>query len=55
MPTCTGAAARHRCLHDTQVTLNGTTVTASRTFARTWNNGGTNYPFFGDFANVTAS
>ena len=36
------------------VTLNGTTVTASRTFARTWNNGGTNYPFFGDFANVTS-
>jgi len=39
---------------DTAVTLNGSAVNASRTFARTWVNGGTNYPFFGGFANVTA-
>ena len=39
---------------DSSVTLNGTTVNASRTFARTWVNGGTNHPFFGGFANVTA-
>ncbi len=39
--------------NDTNVTLNGSTVTASRTFARTWVNGGTSYWFFGDFANVT--
>jgi uncharacterized repeat protein (TIGR01451 family) len=37
---------------DTSVTLNGSTVTATRTFARTWVNG-SNYPFFGGFANVT--
>ncbi len=29
-------------------------MTASRTFARTWINGATSYPFFGDFANVTS-
>jgi uncharacterized repeat protein (TIGR01451 family) len=39
---------------DTAVTLNGSAVTASRTFARTWVNGFTNYPFFGGFANVTS-
>jgi trimeric autotransporter adhesin len=39
---------------DTAVTLNGSAVTASRTFARTWVNGGNNYPFFGGFANVTS-
>jgi len=37
---------------DSTVSLNGTTVTASRTFARTFNNG-TAYPFFGGFAEVT--
>ena len=48
-----GGSAATAATNDTSVTLNGTTVTASRTFARTWNNG-TNYPFFGDFANVTS-
>lgn len=38
---------------DTSVTLNGNTVTATRTFARTWVNG-SSYPFFGGFANVTS-
>ena len=38
---------------DTSVTLNGTTVTASRTFARTFNNG-TAFNFFGAFADVTS-
>jgi uncharacterized repeat protein (TIGR01451 family) len=38
---------------DTSVTLNGTTVTASRTFARTFPNGGNNYQYFGGFADVT--
>src|SRR5690349_20113097 len=37
---------------DTSVTLNGSTVTASRTFARTFNNG-TAFNFFGAFADVT--
>ena len=49
-----GGSGATAAYNDTQVTLNGTTVTASRSFARTWNNGGTNYPFFGDFANVTS-
>ena len=38
--------------NDTSVSLNGTSVTATRTFARTFNNG-TAYSFFGDFADVT--
>ncbi|MEO8064242.1 MAG: DUF11 domain-containing protein [Pseudomonadota bacterium] len=38
---------------DTSVTLNGTAVTASRTFARTFNNG-TDFNFFGAFADVTS-
>ncbi|MEJ0086371.1 MAG: hypothetical protein WDO72_11845 [Pseudomonadota bacterium] len=38
---------------DTSVTLNGTTVTATRTFARTFNNG-TAFNFFGAFADVTS-
>ncbi len=38
---------------DTSVTLNGTTVTASRTFQRTFNNG-TAFNFFGAFADVTS-
>jgi uncharacterized repeat protein (TIGR01451 family) len=37
---------------DTTVTLNGNNVTASRTFARTFNNG-TVFNFFGGFADVT--
>src|SRR6185295_17959518 len=40
--------------NDTSGTLNGTTVIATRTVARTWVNRATNYPFFGDFANVTS-
>ncbi len=39
--------------NDPNVTLNGSSVSASRSFARTWNNAGTNYQFFGHFANVT--
>jgi trimeric autotransporter adhesin len=38
---------------DTSVTLNGTTVTASRTFATTYTGVTPNLPFFGAFANVT--
>jgi trimeric autotransporter adhesin len=37
---------------DTSVTLNGNAVNASRTFARTFNNG-TAYQYFGGFADVT--
>ncbi len=40
---------------DASVTLNGSTVTASRTFTTTFSTGGTNFPFFGGFANVTAA
>jgi len=39
---------------DTNVTLNGAGVTAQRTFAATFLNGGTNFPYFGGFADVTA-
>lgn len=39
---------------DTSVTLNGVGVTADRTFAATFNNGGTNFPYFGGFADITA-
>jgi uncharacterized repeat protein (TIGR01451 family) len=38
---------------DPSVTLNGNTVTASRTFERTFNNG-TNFEFYGGFADVTS-
>src|SRR5215831_12476625 len=38
--------------NDSSVTLNGSTVNASRTFTRTFNNG-TAFQFFGDFADVT--
>lgn len=38
---------------DTQVTLNGNTVNASRTFERTFNNG-TAFEFYGGFADVTS-
>jgi hypothetical protein len=48
-----GGSGATAAFNDTSVTLNGSAVTASRTFARIWNDGGTNYPFFGDFANVT--
>lgn len=43
-----GAAA------DNQVVFQGTTVTASRTFTETFVNGGTAYPFFSGFADVTS-
>ncbi|HEV7609786.1 MAG TPA: hypothetical protein VGO61_20795 [Steroidobacteraceae bacterium] len=39
---------------DTSVTLNGNTVTASRTFAATYTGVTPNLPFFGAFANVTS-
>jgi uncharacterized repeat protein (TIGR01451 family) len=39
---------------DANVTLNGNAIAASRTFTTTFNNGGTNFPYFGGFANVTA-
>jgi uncharacterized repeat protein (TIGR01451 family) len=38
---------------DWNVTLNGSGVTAQRQFNATFNNSGTNYPFFGGFADVT--
>jgi uncharacterized repeat protein (TIGR01451 family) len=43
-----GAAA------DANVTLNGTPVAAQRTFAATFVNGATSFPYFGGFADVTA-
>jgi uncharacterized repeat protein (TIGR01451 family) len=39
---------------DANVTLNGTGVTAQRTFTTTFNNGGTNFPYFGGFADITS-
>jgi uncharacterized repeat protein (TIGR01451 family) len=39
---------------DANVTLNGQPVAAGRTFTATFNNGGTNFPYFGGFADVTA-
>lgn len=39
---------------DGTVTLNGTTVSASRTFQATFNNTGTDFPYFGGFADVTS-
>lgn len=39
---------------DANVTLNGSGVTAQRTFQATFANGGTNFPYFGGFANVTS-
>lgn len=39
---------------DTSVTLNGTGVTASRTFAATYTGVSPNLPYFGAFANVTS-
>jgi uncharacterized repeat protein (TIGR01451 family) len=40
---------------DASVTLNGGAVTANRTFTTTFTNGGTNFPYFGGFADVTAT
>ena len=39
---------------DSNVTLNGNAIAASRTFTTTFVNAGTNFPYFGGFANVTA-
>jgi uncharacterized repeat protein (TIGR01451 family) len=39
---------------DSTVALNGQPVTAQRTFTATFNNAGTNFPYFGGFADVTA-
>ncbi|MCU0760336.1 MAG: hypothetical protein MUF07_14205 [Steroidobacteraceae bacterium] len=39
---------------DSQVTLNGAAVTASRSFTGNYDNGGTLFPFFGAVADVTA-
>ena len=39
---------------DSSVILNGSGVTAGRTFTATFNNGGTAYPYFGAFADVTS-
>jgi len=39
---------------DSNVTLNAAGVAASRTFTTVFNNGGTNFPYFGGFANVTS-
>jgi uncharacterized repeat protein (TIGR01451 family) len=38
---------------DANVTLNGQGVAAQRTFTATFNNGGTNFPYFGGFADIT--
>jgi uncharacterized repeat protein (TIGR01451 family)/fimbrial isopeptide formation D2 family protein len=38
---------------DTNVTLNGVGVAAQRTFSTTFNNGGTDFPYFGGFADIT--
>ena len=40
---------------DANVTLNGQAVAAQRTFTATFNNGGTNFPYFGGFADITSS
>ncbi len=39
---------------DSSVRFNNTVVNASRTFTRTFVNGGTSYPYFGGFADVTS-
>ncbi len=39
---------------DSNVTLNGSGVAASRTFTATFSNAGTDYPYFGAFADVTS-
>ena len=39
---------------DSNVTLNGQAVAAQRTFAATFNNEGTNFPYFGGFADITS-
>jgi uncharacterized repeat protein (TIGR01451 family) len=40
---------------DANVTLNGQAVAAQRTFTATFNNAGTNFPYFGGFADITSS
>jgi uncharacterized repeat protein (TIGR01451 family) len=40
---------------DSSVTLNGQAVAAQRTFTATFVNGGTSFPYFGGFADITAS
>lgn len=39
---------------DTTVTLNGSSITATRSFTATYSQGGTDYPYFGAVANVTS-
>jgi uncharacterized repeat protein (TIGR01451 family) len=39
---------------DSSVILNNATIAASRTFTTTFNNAGTNFPYFGGFADVTS-
>jgi uncharacterized repeat protein (TIGR01451 family) len=39
---------------DANVTLNGQAVAAQRTFTATFNNAGTNFPYFGGFADITS-
>jgi uncharacterized repeat protein (TIGR01451 family) len=39
---------------DSNVVLNGQAVAAQRTFTATFNNGGTNFPYFGGFADITS-
>jgi uncharacterized repeat protein (TIGR01451 family) len=39
---------------DANVTLNGQAVAAQRTFTATFLNGGTNFPYFGGFADITS-
>jgi uncharacterized repeat protein (TIGR01451 family) len=39
---------------DANVTLNGQGIAAQRTFTATFNNGGTNFPYFGGFADITS-
>ena len=39
---------------DSNVTFNGQAIAAQRTFTATFNNGGTNFPYFGGFADITS-
>jgi uncharacterized repeat protein (TIGR01451 family) len=39
---------------DSNVVLNGQVVAAERTFTATFNNAGTNFPYFGGFADITS-
>ena len=49
--TTTGGGAT---VVDSSVTLNGSSVTAGRTFTGTYDNGGTLFPYFGGVADVTS-